>query len=307
MVKAMNEDVLFAPIVEGSDGVVEVQLAPNHPGVNDPEYCSRRGLIAATSMTWQPGTPTPTIEYSKVEDETWAVASKELASLHNEYGAAEYLKGKADLGLPENRVPQLQEVSDALKPLTGWSYGAAPGLVGLREFYAALSDQVFYSTQYLRHHSKPLYTPEPDIIHEVIGHANQLAFPDFAVITQAAGAALTRMEDDAHAKFIADVFWFSMEFGVIWESGQLKTYGAGILSSFGEMEAYRSMEIRPLHIGQMGMLEYDITEYQPILFAAESVGHLNDVVGAFFAEATDESVAKLMAENPREAAPAIAK
>lgn len=303
----MNEDALYAPILEADDGSVKVELAPNHPGLNDPEYCERRNLIAATSMTWQPGSPTPVVEYSEVEDHVWAVASEKLAGLHDEYAAKEYLQGKADLGLPVDRVPQLSEVSDSLRPLTGWSYGAAPGLVALRDFYKALSEKVFYSTQYLRHHSKPLYTPEPDIIHEVIGHANQLAFPAFAQLTQSAGAALTRMEDDAHAKFVADVFWFSMEFGVIWEAGVLKTYGAGILSSFGEMEAYRSMEIRPLHIGQMGMLEYDITEYQPILFAAESVGHLQDVVGEFFDSATDESIEHLMQENPREAAPSIAQ
>lgn len=299
----MNSDILYAPIVEGEDGVVEVQLAPNHPGVNDPEYVARRGAIAGTSMTWKMGTPTPTIEYATTEDETWAAACGELAPLHEEYAAKEFLEGKEALGLPVDRVPQLGEVSANLEPLTGWTYGAAPGLVPLREFYAALAERVFHSTQYIRHHSEPLYTPEPDVVHEVVGHANQLAHPLFAKLTQAAGAATVRLEKDESVKFVADVFWFSLEFGVCREAGILKTYGAGILSSFGEMKAFRDMEIRPLHIGQMGRLEYDITEYQPVLFCAESMNELDDVVGGFFETVDDDMVDKLCAENPVEAAP----
>ncbi len=94
-------------------------------------------------------------------------------------------------------------------------------------------------------------------------------------------------------KFVADVFWFSMEFGVIAEDGELKAYGAGILSSYGEMDEFRHMEIRPLDLRQMGTLAYDITAYQPVLFRAESLDHLEDVVGAFFESVTDDRVAAL--------------
>ena len=149
----------------------------------------------------------------------------------------------------------------------------------LREFYADLGARHFNSTQYLRHPSQPLYTPEPDIIHEVIGHANQLASPRFAAITEAAGQASLRLESDEAMQFVADVFWFSIEFGVIAEDGETKAYGAGILSSYGEMDEFGHMDIRPLDLHQMGTLNYDITAYQPILFRAESLDHLEDVVG----------------------------
>ncbi len=122
-------------------------------------------------------------------------------------------------------------MTERLLPLTGWRYICAPGLVPLRDFYGALGDRTFHSTQYLRHPSEPLYTPEPDIIHEVIGHANPLASPRFARITEAAGAASRRVETDEAMQFVADVFWFSMEFGVMTEDGEPKAYGAGILSS----------------------------------------------------------------------------
>lgn len=294
----MNEDLLYSPVSEGADGAVEVQLAPNHPGVNDEEYKSRRNSIAAAALRWTPGTPTPDIDYTDSEHDVWRVVCEELESLHAQYACAEYLQGKQELKLPTDRVPQLTEVTQLLSPLTGVTYAAAPGLVPLREFYAALAKRVFHSTQYMRHASEPLYTPEPDVVHEVIGHANQLAFPLFAELTEAAGLATTRLENDDSVKFVADVFWFSLEFGVVRQAGQVRAYGAGILSSFGEMKVFQDMEIRPLHIGQMGTLVYDITKFQPVLFCAASLTELNDVVGGFFASVTDDDVARLRAENP---------
>ena len=91
-------------------------------------------------------------------------------------------------------------------------------------------------------------------------------------------------------KFVADVFWFSMEFGVIKEHGEVKAYGAGILSSFGEMDEFGHMEHRGLDLADMGTLAYDITEYQPVLFCAESLDELDDVVGVFFDTVDDPAI-----------------
>lgn len=292
---------LYSPVTMHDDGSVEVHLADSHPGKDDPEYLRRRGEIAAAALTWDRagGAPLPTIDYTDAEHEIWRVVSAELAAKHQRHAHSEYLSAKSALGLPTDHVPQLHEVGERLEPLTGWSYIAAPGLVPLRDFYGDLGRSTFSSTQYLRHASRPLYTPEPDIIHEVIGHGNQLASPRFAAITQAAGAALTRMESETAAKLVADVFWFSMEFGVMHEDGDLKAYGAGILSSYGEMDEYAYMEIRELDLADMGTLNYDITAYQPVLFAAHDLGHLEDVVGAFFDSADDEACERLRAEARR--------
>ena len=92
---------------------------------------------------------------------------------------------------------------------------------------------------------------------------------------------------------IADVFWFTLEFGVMYEAGELRAYGAGILSSYGEIEEFRSMEIRPLDIAAMATADYDITSYQPVLFAAASFDELEDVVGGFFAEVDDDTPERL--------------
>lgn len=292
-----QEGQLYSAVTR-DDGIVSVHLADNHPGRDDPAYRARRAEIAAAALDWdrKGGAPLPVIDYTRTEHDIWALASAQLTPKHQKYAHSEVLAAKATLGLPTEQVPTLDAVTALLAPLTGWRYVAAPGLVPLREFYADLGQRVFNSTQYLRHASQPLYTPEPDIIHEVIGHATQLASPRFAALTQAAGAAAARLESDEALKFVADVFWFSLEFGVVREHGEVKAYGAGILSSYGEMDEFGHMEHRPLDLAEMGTLNYDITRYQPILYAAESLGELEDVVGGFFETVDDDLTQRLRAQ-----------
>lgn len=290
-----EEAQYFAPVETRDDGTVEVQLAASHPGFADPVYRARRNAIAGLAVGYVPGTPIPTAEYTEREHEVWALVSRELAVKHRVYATAEYLDAAERLGLPRDRIPQLQEVSELLQPLTGFRYIPAAGLVPLREFYSVLADGFFHSTQYIRHHSTPLYTPEPDVIHEVIGHANALASDRYARLYRLAGSAARRVEGDRALEFVSKVFWFTLEFGVMTDRDELRAYGAGILSSYGEIEEFRKMDIRPLDITAMGTTQYDITKYQDVLFRAESLEHLEDVVGEFWATCDDDSIARLMA------------
>ena len=241
----------------------------------------------------QPGEPTPRIEYTDDEHEVWRIVCRELAPKHAKYACRDFREAAAALALPTDHIPQLDEVTAGLQPLTGWSYHAAAGLVPLRDFLGALGDRVFHSTQYIRHGAMPLYTPEPDLIHEVVGHGNLLAAPRFAEIKRQAGLAAQRVETEEALQFLADVFWFTIEFGVMREDGEVRAYGAGILSSYGEIEEFRGADLRPLDILAMATLEYDITHYQPMLFCADGMGELEDVVGGFFAAFDDDTPARL--------------
>ncbi|MCU1599835.1 MAG: phenylalanine 4-monooxygenase, partial [Frankiales bacterium] len=179
--------------------------------------------------------------------------------------------------------------------LTGFRYQPAAGLVALRDFYGSLADARFWSTQYVRHHSTPLYTPEPDVLHEVVGHGNTLADDRYAALYRSAGGAARRLETEEALQFVSKVFWFTLEFGVVQEADGLKAYGAGILSSPGEIEQFRGMTIRPLDVVAMGTTDYDITVYQDLLYAAESFDQVTDVVGGFWDTCTDDSILALKA------------
>jgi phenylalanine-4-hydroxylase len=292
-----EEGQLYAPVTKGADGSVEVQLSADHPGVGDPVYRARRNAIAALALDWSPGDPVPHAEYTEQEHEVWRQVSAELADLHRTFACEEYLAGAQRLLLPAERIPQLDEVTAALEPLTGFHYVPAAGLVPLRAFYGSLADGTFHSTQYIRHHSVPLYTPEPDVVHEVVGHANCLASDRFAALYRAAGRAARRVEDGDALEFVSKVFWFSLEFGVLREDAQVRTYGAGLLSSYGEIQQIAQADLRPLDLARMGVQTYDITHYQPLLFCAESFDHVEDVVGGFFDRVDDDLVARLTSQE----------
>ncbi|CAA9379828.1 MAG: Phenylalanine-4-hydroxylase [uncultured Propionibacteriaceae bacterium] len=289
-----EEAQLYAPVTRSGEGDVTVHLGEDHPGAVDPEYRARRNALAALAMEWQPGTPPPVAPYTDVEHEVWRFVCGELHGLHERFACATYLEGKQRLQLPEDRIPQLTEVNELLGPLTGFRYVPAAGLVPLLEFYGALADGVFHSTQYVRHHSVPLYTPEPDVLHEVFGHGNCLAHDRFAALYRLAGEAVRRVKTGEALEFISKVFWFSLEFGVVREGGEVRSYGAGLLSSYGEIQQVAQADLRPLDIARMGVQTYDIAHYQPILFCAEGFDEVEDVVGAFFAEVDDDLVQRLM-------------
>ncbi len=288
-----EEAQLYSPVTTDANGEVTVHLVDGHPGLGDPEYQVRRNEIAAAALAWKPGQPTPRIDYTDIEHKVWQTVCEHLEPLHERYACKAYRDAVAALDLPHDHVPQLDEVSARLAPLSGFTYVPAPGIVPLEEFYGSLEDGVFHSTQYLRHHAAPLYTPEPDILHEVMGHGNLLADPQVAQLKRLAGAAARRVTTPAALKAVADVFWFTVEFGVLWEAGELRAYGAGILSSYGEIEEFRSMEIRPLDFAAMATIDYDISHYQPVLFAAESFAQMVDEVGGFFAGCDDDTPGRL--------------
>jgi phenylalanine-4-hydroxylase len=265
------------------------------PTAADPQYRARRARIASLAAAHTFGSPVPDVDYTGAEHETWRTVAAHLAPLHAERASSAFRDGACRLDLPRDRIAQLREVNERLQAHTGFRFEPVPGLVPPRDFFGALADGVFCSTQYVRHPSVPLYTPEPDVVHELVGHANALANRDLAWLHREAGRAVRRTTSDTALHFLADVFWFSLEFGVVFEDGGWKAYGAGLCSSFGELGAFHRAEIRRLDVLAMGATPYDITQYQPVLFGARSHSHLVDELGAFFTTYDEDAYARLVA------------
>jgi phenylalanine-4-hydroxylase len=284
----------YSPVHKGPGGKVTVELAGDHPGVTDPSYRARRDELASLAAAWVPGNPVPTPEYTEEEHSVWAEVSAALEELHERHACAAFLEGKDALRLPANRVPQLSEVTGLLEPISGFRYHPVAGLAPLRDFYGSFGQGVFWSTQYLRHPSVPLYTPEPDVIHEVIGHANQIAAPGYAELYRMVGAAVDRTETEHALRFLSHVFWYSMEFGVVYEGSELKAFGAGILSSVGETAAFSEADVRPVDFLAMGNGLYDITRFQPVIYAWASAGELQEGLGRFLEGYDDSTPARLV-------------
>lgn len=248
-----------------------LELPADHPGFSDSEYVARRNHIAELSADLPLGARPPDVDYTPSEHAVWTTVHAALTELHDEYAVAEYRSAAALLDLPNDRVPQLADVSDRLTELTGWRLCAVPGLVSNSEFFGCLADRCFPSSQYVRHSSVPFYTPEPDVIHELIGHANSLASTRIAGLYERAGRVACGLSDPRLADLLGRVFWFTLEFGVAMEGSSLRTYGAGLLSSYGEISNFRNADVRPFDTAAMGAFsDYEISTFQDVVFAADS-------------------------------------
>lgn len=257
-----------APGVAGRNNVV--RLDPDHPGFRDAEYRARRNRIAHLAAGHRPGSPIPDAPYTAEEHELWRTVLDALAPAHRAHACAEYLAAVRRLDLPRRRIPQLAEVSARVERLSGFRLEPVAGLVEPRVFLENLADGVFLCTQYIRHHSAPLYTPEPDVVHELLGHATTLADPRLAELNRLVGRAVRRARAAEEIERIARVYWFTVEFGVVREGGAVKAYGTGLLSSAGELEAMAGAELRPLDLEAASRQPYDPTSFQPLLFRADS-------------------------------------
>jgi phenylalanine-4-hydroxylase len=258
-----------------------VKLEPDHPGFRDPDYRARRNAIAQIAMTYTPGSPIPTAPYTELEHGVWQTIWKALGPAHREHACAEYLQCLERLDFDSDRIPQLDEVSQKVEALSGFRLEPVAGLVEPRVFLESLARGVFLSTQYIRHYSTPLYTPEPDVAHEIIGHAVTLASKRFAELNRLFGEAVTRTTDPDALDRLSRVYWFTIEFGVLHENGQIKAYGTGLLSSAGELAAMHKAELLPLDVEVAANQVYDPTHFQAILFCAESFDEMYETLREF--------------------------
>ena len=261
-----------------------VQLDPDHPGFRDPEYRARRDAIAQIATTYKPGSPIPVAPYTEREHGVWQTIWKALGPAHREHACAEYLQCLDRLAFDTDRIPQLDEVSQKVEAISGFRLEPVAGLVEPRIFLESLARGVFLSTQYIRHHSTPLYTPEPDVAHEIIGHAVTLASTRFAELNRLFGEAVSRTTDRDELDRLSRVYWFTIEFGVLREDGRIKAYGTGLLSSAGELAEMHKAELRPLDLDVAANYAYDPTHFQSILFCADSFEAMYEMLREFLLE-----------------------
>lgn len=215
--------------------------------------------------------------YTDEEHAVWDLLYQRQSDLLKGRTTPEFLEGLEKLSLSDGGIPDLSTLNPKLQALTGWTVVMVPHLVPDNVFFEHLANRRFPAGRFIRKRNQLDYLQEPDVFHDIFGHVPLLTQPVFADYMQAYGqGGLRSLEYDA-LKYLARLYWYTVEFGLINTPAGLRHYGAGIVSSYGE--AQYSLESRsPHHIGfdlkRVMQTEYKIDDFQDCYFIIDSFEEL---------------------------------
>lgn len=215
-------------------------------------------------------------DYAAYTDEQHAVWAELVGRAYPQlerHAAREYLEGSAIIGLSADRLPDLQAISARLAPRTGWRTTAVSGFLPAPAFFEMLAARRFPTTTRLRGRESLEYTPEPDIFHDVFGHVPMHAHPRFAEFLAHYGRVCASIEDAGVLEKLGRLFWYTVEFGVIRQGGEIKVYGSGLISSHGECK--RVIE------GQCDLHDFTLDEVVNTPVKVDALHHLLFAVNDF--------------------------
>ena len=214
--------------------------------------------------------------YAEADQDRWRRLHSRQMRLVAERACPEFLRVVGTLGY-DSGVPRFDEVNERLGRATGWQVVAVPGLLPEQVFFGHLAERRFPVTVWLRDEAEFDYIVEPDIFHDFFGHVPLLFDPVFADYMQAYGRGGLKA-DGLHAlEYLARLYWYTVEFGLVRTGAGLRIYGAGILSSPGEV-AYAVSSPTPHRIGfgieRVMRTRYKIDTFQQTYFVIEDFGQL---------------------------------
>jgi len=261
--------------------VAELELEPGAPGLGDEQYVRRRKELFALCRHYRlDNLGPPWIEYTPEETNIWGDLAPRLDELHQRHASRIYLDAKHKLGISQTQIPQLRYLSEQLMRATRMHLVPAEGPIPYRTFYSYIADRGFPVTQFIRHGSHPEFTPEPDMIHDCLGHVPSLLNPDYAELLTLIGKAVSTTRHPEQVLALKRFSWFSIEFGLVEEEGEVKIFGAGILSSTGEIPFALSAAVqhRPFVTEEVIATDYDPSRMQGLLFVIPSFAFLRRAI-----------------------------
>ncbi len=234
--------------------------------------------------------------YSEENQETWRRLYARIRPKWEKFAHPKFMQGVANLALNPDRIPRLEEINQFLQPLSGFAAKAVSGYVPAYIFFDCLRTRAFPTTVTIRDINSLDYLPEPDIFHDVAGHVPMHTDRRFADVLVRFGEVARSVAEHAQEirdqeqrvknvesiiKGMARFFWFTIEFGLMRSGSELKVYGSGLLSSFGEIShCLESPDVQryPFQMEWVVNQYFEIHHYQPLLYIVDSFDHLFDQV-----------------------------
>ncbi|MBB3881059.1 phenylalanine 4-monooxygenase [Sphingomonas pseudosanguinis] len=215
--------------------------------------------------------------YTAEEHATWDTLFARQSKLLPGRASEAYLRGLDVLKLSRPGIPDFEELSERLMKLTGWQVVAVPGLVPDDVFFDHMANRRFVAGNFIRRPDQLDYLQEPDVFHDVFGHVPMLADPVFADYLAAYGRGGQRALGMDALKYLGRLYWYTVEFGLVREDGNLRIYGAGIVSSYSESR-FALEDPSPNRIGfdlaRVMRTEYRIDDFQQNYFVIPSYEEL---------------------------------
>ena len=250
-------------------------LNKDHPGFADLDYIARRNTIANTAKLYSFPNTVPDVPYTQQEHQLWNDICLSISPIHHSNAHSSYLSCLDTANLPTDHIPQLSEINRRLINITGYQLSPVEGLIDARSFMAALAQRRMLCTQYIRHYTVPHYTPEPDVVHELIGHVVPFFSKEYCDFNDLFGKAAINASNEQMIS-IERLYWYTIEFGLIKENNSIKAYGAGLLSSIGELMSIHNVPHQEFNIQDIINTPYDTQHMQPALFCANSYNQMID-------------------------------
>ena len=215
--------------------------------------------------------------YTAEEHATWRTLFERQSRLLPGRACADFVRGMQDLSIGADAIPDFRRLSETLMKRTGWQVVAVPGLVPDAVFFEHLANRRFPSGQFIRKPHQLDYLEEPDVFHDVFGHVPLLMHPVIADYIQAYGEGGLRAQQLGALDKLARVYWYTVEFGLVKEQGDLRIYGAGIASSATE-SVFALDDPSPNRIGfdleRVMRTRYRIDDFQETYFVIDSLDAL---------------------------------
>lgn len=246
--------------------------------IEDPETLSEVRADFTVDQNWE--------RYSDEDHAVWCELFKRQAALLPGRVVPEFLQGLDILSVGGEGIPDFRRLNELLAKATGWRIVAVPGLVPDEVFFDHLANRRFPATYWIRKREQLDYLEEPDLFHDVFGHVPLLANPVFADYMQAYGKGGLRASGKGALQYLARLYWYSVEFGLIETAEGLRIYGAGIVSS--KSESIFALESEsPNRIGfdleRVMSTLYRIDDFQESYFVIKSFRHLFEATAQDFA------------------------
>jgi phenylalanine-4-hydroxylase len=220
--------------------------------------------------------------YTVEQHKAWAALYARRMPALRSTASKVFLRGADAIGLGEERIPDLALLNRRLVARTGWSAMPVTGFLPAGDFFTCLAQRRFPTTVEIRPLERLDYTPEPDIFHDVFGHVPLHADPVFADFLQRFGQLAAAATDADATERLARFFWFTVEFGLVREAGEVKLFGSGLISSSAEALHALSPECerRPFVLAQVLDTAFQIDHLQPVLYVVDGFDELFEAVEA---------------------------